>query len=195
MFLSAIGALALLVATELWSNGSRSVELATLEMTRGRYAGQFWFGGVLNGLVVPALLLVLSLAVDSPGPWPAALAGVAALFGLFAYEDAYVRAGQSVPLSRWSGLASAALRLLPPASCVGLAAASPPRSRHDMPTTEVTSDDPLQPSAARSVARLDRARCQGVADAQGAQLHDRADDLLQLRGGVRIDGVRRQRDR
>ena len=30
------------------------VELATLEMTRGAYAGQFWFGGVLNGLVVPA---------------------------------------------------------------------------------------------------------------------------------------------
>jgi formate-dependent nitrite reductase membrane component NrfD len=99
VFLAAIGALALLVATELWSTGSRSVELATLEMTRGRYAAQFWFGGILNGLVVPAALLTLSLAVDDAGPWPAALAGIAALFGLFAYEDAYVRAGQSVPLS------------------------------------------------------------------------------------------------
>ena len=29
----------------------------------------------------------------------AACAGAAALFGMFAYEDAYVRAGQSVPLS------------------------------------------------------------------------------------------------
>jgi Fe-S-cluster-containing dehydrogenase component/formate-dependent nitrite reductase membrane component NrfD len=99
VFLSALGALALLVATELWSTGSRSVELATIEMTRGKYAGQFWFGGILNGLVVPAGLLGLALAVDDAGPWPAALAGVAALFGLFAYEDAFVRAGQSVPLS------------------------------------------------------------------------------------------------
>jgi Fe-S-cluster-containing dehydrogenase component/formate-dependent nitrite reductase membrane component NrfD len=99
VFLAATGALALLVATELWSTGSRSVELATLEMTRGRYAGQFWFGGILNGLLVPAVLLTLSLVVDGAGPWPAALAGAAALFGLFAYEDAFVRAGQSVPLS------------------------------------------------------------------------------------------------
>jgi formate-dependent nitrite reductase membrane component NrfD len=98
-FLAALGGLALLIATELWSHGSRSVELATLEMTRGAYAGQFWFGGVLNGLAVPAGLVAMSLVSESDGPWPAALAGVAALFGMLAYEDAYVRAGQSVPLS------------------------------------------------------------------------------------------------
>ena len=97
--LAAIGALALLIATELWSKGSRHVELATLEMTRGAYAAQFWFGGVLNGLVLPSALLTVALSVDDAGPWPAACAGAAALFGLFAYEDAYVRAGQSVPLS------------------------------------------------------------------------------------------------
>lgn len=98
-FLAALGGLALLIATELWSKGSRHVELATLEMTQGAYAGQFWFGGILNGVVVPAALLVYSLAVDTTSPWPAACAAAAALFGLFAYEDAYVRAGQSVPLS------------------------------------------------------------------------------------------------
>lgn len=98
-FLAALGGLALLLLAELWSSGSRHVELATLEMTRGRYAGQFWFGGVLNGLVVPVALLAYSLATDAAGPWPAACAGAAALFGLFAYEDAFVRAGQSVPLS------------------------------------------------------------------------------------------------
>jgi Fe-S-cluster-containing dehydrogenase component/formate-dependent nitrite reductase membrane component NrfD len=98
-FLAAIGAFALLLLTELWSSGSRSVELATLEMTRGAYASQFWFGGVLNGIVVPAVLLVIAIATDTSSPWPAACAGAAALFGMFAYEDAYVRAGQSVPLS------------------------------------------------------------------------------------------------
>jgi formate-dependent nitrite reductase membrane component NrfD len=98
-FLAALGALALLIATELWSKGPRHVELATLEMTRGAYAGQFWFGGILNGLVVPAALLVFVLTADPPGPFPAACAGLAALFGLYAYEDAFVRAGQSVPLS------------------------------------------------------------------------------------------------
>jgi Fe-S-cluster-containing dehydrogenase component/formate-dependent nitrite reductase membrane component NrfD len=99
VFLAGIGGLALLLLTELWSSGSRSVELATLEMTRGAYAGQFWFGGVLNGILVPAGLLVFSLAADTTSAIPAAFAGVAALFGLYAYEDAYVRAGQSVPLS------------------------------------------------------------------------------------------------
>ncbi len=99
VFLAALGALALLVATELWSKGSRHVELATLEMTRGRYAAQFWFGGILNGIVVPAALLTFALATDTTSPWPAACAGAAALFGMFAYEDSFVHAGQSVPLS------------------------------------------------------------------------------------------------
>jgi Fe-S-cluster-containing dehydrogenase component/formate-dependent nitrite reductase membrane component NrfD len=98
-FLASLGALALLIATELWSHGSRTVELATLEMTRGAYARQFWLGGVLVGLVVPAVLLVVALATDTTSPWLAAVAGAAALLGMFAYEDAYVRAGQSVPLS------------------------------------------------------------------------------------------------
>jgi Fe-S-cluster-containing dehydrogenase component/formate-dependent nitrite reductase membrane component NrfD len=98
-FLAGLGGLVLLIATELWSSGSRHVELATLEMTRGAYANQFWLGGLLLGIAVPAVLLVMSLAVDGVGPVPAAGAGLAALLGMFAYEDAFVRAGQSVPLS------------------------------------------------------------------------------------------------
>ncbi len=98
-FLAGIGALALLIASELWSKGSRHVELATLEMTRGAYATEFWWGGVAVGLVVPAVLLTASLAIDDASPSVAAAAGVAGLIGLFTYEDAYVRAGQSVPLS------------------------------------------------------------------------------------------------
>jgi hypothetical protein len=39
------------------------------------------------------------LATDTSSPAPLAGAGIAAVAGLFAYEDAFVRAGQSVPLS------------------------------------------------------------------------------------------------
>jgi hypothetical protein len=98
-FLAAVAATAVLLASELSARGTRHVELATTEMTRGSYSGQFWFGGVLNGIVVPAALLTFSISTDTASPWPAACAGAAAIFGLFAYEDAFVRAGQSVPLS------------------------------------------------------------------------------------------------
>ncbi|MDA3015713.1 MAG: polysulfide reductase NrfD [Actinomycetota bacterium] len=94
--LGGLGALALLIGTELVSHGSRSVELATLEMTRGAYARHFWLGGVVLGLVIPIALLASPAGGSSAG---VAIAGVSALIGLFAYEDAYVRAGQSVPLS------------------------------------------------------------------------------------------------
>ncbi len=97
--LAALGVLTFLIGTEIVSHGSRSVELATLEMTRGAYAKQFWLGGVALGLVVPIVLLAVTLGASSPNTALTAVASATALVGLFAYEDAYVRAGQSVPLS------------------------------------------------------------------------------------------------
>jgi hypothetical protein len=47
---------------------------------------------------VPAVLVILALAGVAPTGL-AAIAGLVALAGLAAYEDAFVRAGQSVPLS------------------------------------------------------------------------------------------------
>ncbi|MEM7273783.1 MAG: NrfD/PsrC family molybdoenzyme membrane anchor subunit, partial [Actinomycetota bacterium] len=87
-----------LFGMELSSRGSRHVELAVHEMTRGRYGRQFWLGGVGLGVVVPAVLLTITLATGAHAG-VAAVAGLSALVGLFAYEDAFVRAGQSVPLS------------------------------------------------------------------------------------------------
>ena len=84
---------------ELASHGSRHVELAVETMTHGRYARQFWVGGITVGLVVPGAIAILALATDISSPAPLAAAGIAAVAGLFAYEDAFVRAGQSVPLS------------------------------------------------------------------------------------------------
>ncbi len=97
--LASLGVAALLIATELVSGATAQVHLAVQAMTRGRYARRFWFGGVLLGLLVPAGLATLALA---GGPAPSALsalAGIAAVAGLAAFEDAFVRAGQSVPLS------------------------------------------------------------------------------------------------
>ncbi|MEI2420347.1 hypothetical protein V6O07_08730, partial [Arthrospira platensis SPKY2] len=73
-----------------------SVEMATKAMTKGPYRGRFWTGVLLGqaGAGVLALIAVLS------GSMPlAVVAAIAAIIGLFAYEDAFVRAGQSVPLS------------------------------------------------------------------------------------------------
>jgi formate-dependent nitrite reductase membrane component NrfD len=99
VLLGGVAATAALIAVELTSKGSRHVELAVESMTKGTYAKQFWWGGVILGLVVPAVLVVLCLAFDIDSAILAAIAGVAALIGMFAYEDSFVRAGQSVPLS------------------------------------------------------------------------------------------------
>ena len=99
VLLAGVAATAALIAIELSSHGSRHVELAIEAMTRGRYADQFWWGGIVAGLVVPASLVVVSLAFGIDNPVLVALAGLSALVGMFAYEDAFVRAGQSVPLS------------------------------------------------------------------------------------------------
>ena len=46
-----------------------------------------------------ANLAACLLVAPNLGEVPSAVGGLAALVGLFAYEDAYLRAGQSVPLS------------------------------------------------------------------------------------------------
>ncbi len=78
---------------------TRNAKLALAAMTRGRYARQFWLGGVAAGLIVPAGIVIFAEAAEIEGPALPAVAGALALAGLFAYEDAFVRAGQSAPLS------------------------------------------------------------------------------------------------
>ena len=68
-------------------------------LTRGRYALRFWLGGVMAGLVAPAGMVLYAVAAEIEGPALPAAAGVLALAGMFVYEDAFVRAGQSAPLS------------------------------------------------------------------------------------------------
>ena len=61
-------------------------------------ATRFWLGYVLVGAVLPALLLLGVLGAGLP-LGAAALAAVLALAGLAIYEEVWVRAGQSVPMS------------------------------------------------------------------------------------------------
>lgn len=77
---------------------NKDAATAAALVKRGPYAGRFWGGYVLAGAVVPALLLWLVVGAGAP----LALAGLAALLalaGLWVYEDVWIRAGQSVPMS------------------------------------------------------------------------------------------------
>jgi formate-dependent nitrite reductase membrane component NrfD len=87
-----------LVALELTSRGTASVELALAAMTRGDRAVAFWALGVGIGMVVPLVLAILGL-VGADAAAVTVAAGVAALAGLYPFEDAFVSAGQAVPLS------------------------------------------------------------------------------------------------
>jgi len=95
-----VGATAALIWVELTARGSRHVELAIHEMTKGAYKEKFWFGGILVGLAIPAVLTIVALAAGGAfATGAAAVAGLLAIVGMWFYEDAFVRAGQSVPLS------------------------------------------------------------------------------------------------
>jgi Fe-S-cluster-containing dehydrogenase component/formate-dependent nitrite reductase membrane component NrfD len=76
---------------------TRQAERAARNLYRDRFAARFWLGGVLLGLVMPAALGAAFLTAGGVGVLAAA--GACALVGLWFYEDAWVRAGQSVPLS------------------------------------------------------------------------------------------------
>jgi Fe-S-cluster-containing dehydrogenase component/formate-dependent nitrite reductase membrane component NrfD len=70
-------------------------------MTHGPWRGRFWLGAVIGGIALPLGLVLLAVAPLIPvrEPLLTTLAAVLALAGLWIYEDLWVKAGQSVPLS------------------------------------------------------------------------------------------------
>jgi formate-dependent nitrite reductase membrane component NrfD len=58
---------------------------------------RFWVGVVVGGVVVPMILMIAGAASDSNAL--SAVGALLALAGLWLWEDLWVRAGQSVPLS------------------------------------------------------------------------------------------------
>jgi formate-dependent nitrite reductase membrane component NrfD len=71
-------------------HGNVEAVAAARLLTRGAFRARFWGGVVVLGLLFPLALLQVGA-----GPAAAALA----LAGLWIYEDVWVKAGQSVPLS------------------------------------------------------------------------------------------------
>ena len=75
----------------------RDAALAARLLTRGAYRVRFWWGVVAGGTLIPMIALVAGAAADS---LPLTLlAAVLALAGLWLWEDLWVKAGQSIPLS------------------------------------------------------------------------------------------------
>jgi formate-dependent nitrite reductase membrane component NrfD len=76
---------------------TRNIAEAVHHMTRGAFAAEWWLGGQLTGVVAPVALGVVFLG--GAGNWVGALGGVAACAGIWFADDAFVKAGQSVPLA------------------------------------------------------------------------------------------------
>jgi Fe-S-cluster-containing dehydrogenase component/formate-dependent nitrite reductase membrane component NrfD len=96
VLLAASLGLAIIALDTFGTHPTRQAERAARNLWRDLYALPFWLSVALAG-VLPVLLAAGFLAFGGLG-WLAA-AGIAALVGLWLYEDAWVRAGQSVPLS------------------------------------------------------------------------------------------------
>jgi len=96
-------AVALHIALVLWemlgSHSSSHVAAAARYMRRGGLRETFWGPFFALGSLLPIAALSIALLVPVALPVLLALASIAALVGLFAYEHCFVVAGQIVPLS------------------------------------------------------------------------------------------------
>jgi Fe-S-cluster-containing dehydrogenase component/formate-dependent nitrite reductase membrane component NrfD len=79
--------------------GSRDGVGAVHYMLMGPLARLFWFGAVFGGTAIPIYLLSFHFTGTIPSYTVAAAGVVLSMFGLLAYDDCYIRAGQALPLS------------------------------------------------------------------------------------------------
>lgn len=97
--LAAVLATAALALAELYApHANKDLAAAAALLKRGPLARRFWTGFLLVGVVLPALLLAVNLPLGLSAGM-AFSAALLALAGLWTYEDLWIRAGQSVPMS------------------------------------------------------------------------------------------------
>jgi len=96
--LGGVIALGLIAMAELVSrHPTRNIAEAMHHMTKGAYAREWWFGGIVVGVLVAGVLAAVGVLYGSLiAP---AIGGGAAMAGIWFADDALVKAGQSVPLS------------------------------------------------------------------------------------------------
>ena len=76
---------------------SEDFRRATELILRGELSRRFWLVVVVLGTILPIVLLGLGIAADAPTL--TAVAAVLSLFGLWVFENIFIKAGQAVPLS------------------------------------------------------------------------------------------------
>jgi Fe-S-cluster-containing dehydrogenase component/formate-dependent nitrite reductase membrane component NrfD len=81
------------------SHASEIAARAAHTISHGRYRRWFWGGGIVLGHVLPLVLLILGVTLPGAGVLLLALAGLAAIAGLYAFEYAFVMAPQEIPNS------------------------------------------------------------------------------------------------
>jgi formate-dependent nitrite reductase membrane component NrfD len=93
-----IGAVALgiIAALEAAQKHGPDVALAYQHMTKGAFAFEYWVGLVF--CVVSPTISAIAVLLGTP-PVVGAAAGLAAMVGVWMVDDAFVKAGQSVPLT------------------------------------------------------------------------------------------------
>ncbi len=95
LLLMALGANLLFVLAERFTpHPNLDAEAAARLITDGPWRAAFWGGVVIGGTLLPAALLLVSASSVTAG-----LASLLALSGLYLWEDTWLKAGQSVPLS------------------------------------------------------------------------------------------------
>ena len=92
MAVALIGQATLLFAELGSKHPSVDVARTARLITRGHFRGRFWTGAIVLGIVVPLVMIWFA-------PAAILLAAVLVLAGLWIYEDVWVKAGQSMPLS------------------------------------------------------------------------------------------------
>jgi Fe-S-cluster-containing dehydrogenase component/formate-dependent nitrite reductase membrane component NrfD len=98
LLISLVASLAMIMGEVALPHISEDVRIATQTLTKGKLSARFWGLVIAVGLVAPIVLAAVALSSASPGAIEFA-AAILALAGLWWFEELWVKAGQSVPLS------------------------------------------------------------------------------------------------